>query len=82
MKRVQTLNWCRASSFLVMKEPPVPVLNNKLELFSSSLPFPHLNGIKKPVLGPVQKKNSNYNRFQTQFQARHYWKLHSPEGCT
>jgi hypothetical protein len=38
------------------EEPPVPVLTNKLELFFSSILFPHLNGIKKPVLGPVQKK--------------------------
>ncbi len=38
------------------EEPPVPVLKNKLELFFSSIPFPHLNGIKKPVLGPVHQK--------------------------
>jgi hypothetical protein len=61
--RAHSITWKGSSFKLVLgkffpsnEEPPVLVLNNKLELFFSSILFPHLNGIKEPVLGPVHKK--------------------------
>ncbi len=61
--RAHSIIWKGSSFKLVLgkffpsnEEPPVLVLNNKLELFFSSILFPHLNGIKEPVLGPVHKK--------------------------